>query len=524
MILSVAYAQQFAAALPPAVPLKVGNNTQTATTPTANQTNTSSPFILDQSSPVESAFNQLVSQMVADSVSSAPETILPHVNMTQSVKSPLTAPLADQSPVLPESILPPVGGHRAAAITAPGGEPPVVPESPLPPVAKTSEQPIPSAIPVGTRRTAASNTQPATTDKVQAHAVAVDVDLPIVITPKLQAPPLTGDGGSEAKPVIATTAPKAEEPIALTLQPRPVLEVKIHLNQAETPPPAQAPAPPVKSPVPTTQNVTADLPVQSVPDRGINVAAVTTKSSRPGEPAVNAQSATPVQSKRTPDSNADPQRQSSSRGGSESDTDSKPVAQSGVQVGVQPARQTAPHDAASLQNPTVAPPQQAAVPAVAHAQNIPAAVAGAAQAPTAPPPSPVIAREAKAESQTSSAPVREEVPIDQTRAPQPMRSLSLEFTPDGARDIKVRLSEKGGEVHISLHGTDPSLASRVREGVGDLVGSLSKAGYDAEAWTPDQGRQNQRQQPEQRKTTRNTSAEASAEDFSGMLQPIQEIK
>jgi hypothetical protein len=105
-----------------------------------------------------------------------------------------------------------------------------------------------------------------------------------------------------------------------------------------------------------------------------------------------------------------------------------------------------------------------------------------------------------------------------------LRSLSLEFAPDGAGDIKVRLSERAGDVHISLHGTDPSLAVRVREGVSDLVGSLSKAGYDAEAWTTGQGRQNQRQQPDQRQSLgRASPGDPSAEEFSGILQPIQEI-
>jgi hypothetical protein len=107
----------------------------------------------------------------------------------------------------------------------------------------------------------------------------------------------------------------------------------------------------------------------------------------------------------------------------------------------------------------------------------------------------------------------------------PLRSLSLEFTPDGANDIKVRLSERSGDVHISLHGTDPSFAGRVREGVSDLVGSLSKAGYDAEAWTPDQNRENQRRQESgQRRTFRGAPSGSEADEFGGMLQqPIQEI-
>ena len=136
---------------------------------------------------------------------------------------------------------------------------------------------------------------------------------------------------------------------------------------------------------------------------------------------------------------------------------------------------------------------------------------------------PQTARIATPEPATGSAAPPEESPLNQTKTQQPLRSLALEFAPDGARDIKVRLSERAGDVHISLHGTDPSLAGRVREGVGELVGSLSKAGYDAEAWTPSEGRQNQRQQPDQRPPARDTG-EADAEEFSGIFQqPIQEI-
>jgi hypothetical protein len=133
------------------------------------------------------------------------------------------------------------------------------------------------------------------------------------------------------------------------------------------------------------------------------------------------------------------------------------------------------------------------------------------------------ARESAVSSQPAAA-FREELPTDHAKPQQTMRSLSLEFTPDGASDIKLRLSERGGDVHISVHGTDPNLAGRLREGVGDLVGTLSKAGYEAEAWTPNQGQQNHRQPQEQRKARRDSSGGSTAEEFNGILQqPIQEI-
>ncbi|HZL57045.1 MAG TPA: hypothetical protein VFC21_08195 [Bryobacteraceae bacterium] len=128
------------------------------------------------------------------------------------------------------------------------------------------------------------------------------------------------------------------------------------------------------------------------------------------------------------------------------------------------------------------------------------------------------------ESATPTRATYIEEPPEVRQAPQqPIRSVSLEFSPDGASDVRLRLSEKGGEVHISLHSSDTSLTSRLHEGVHDLVGSLSSAGYEADAWTPNQGGQNGQREPEQRRNRRTVHNE-SGEDFSDALQqPIQEV-
>jgi hypothetical protein len=150
-------------------------------------------------------------------------------------------------------------------------------------------------------------------------------------------------------------------------------------------------------------------------------------------------------------------------------------------------------------------------------------------APAAPaepaPPAAATPRESRPEPAASSTPQMEAAPPEQPKQQQhPMRSVSLEFTPDGAHDVRVRLSERAGDVHISLHSTDASLAGRVREGVGDLVGSLSSAGYDAEAWTPDHGGGRQRQPEEERKDRPNPHGNAAPGEFNGILeQPIQEV-
>jgi hypothetical protein len=111
----------------------------------------------------------------------------------------------------------------------------------------------------------------------------------------------------------------------------------------------------------------------------------------------------------------------------------------------------------------------------------------------------------------------EEPSVEPDKQPQPLRSLSIEFTPDGAQEVRLRMSERAGDVHISLHSSDPSLSGRLSEGVHELVGSLANAGYEAEAWTQNQGRQNQRQNEDPRKSRRNQATGSEAEDFSGVM-------
>jgi hypothetical protein len=165
--------------------------------------------------------------------------------------------------------------------------------------------------------------------------------------------------------------------------------------------------------------------------------------------------------------------------------------------------------------PTTAPVLAGAAPHIADATvPLPAETVTRPHVPAAPP-----------APERPASPVRfTQEPPARADATQPLRTVSLEFAPDGAGDVRLRLSERAGEVHISLHSSDPSLSGRLHEGIHDLVGSLSTAGYDAEAWTPSQGRQNQRQPEESPKRRRDDSSGDGAESFGGMLQqPIQEI-
>jgi trimeric autotransporter adhesin len=128
---------------------------------------------------------------------------------------------------------------------------------------------------------------------------------------------------------------------------------------------------------------------------------------------------------------------------------------------------------------------------------------------------------AKAEAPAASTPSQAQELAESGKAQQqPLRSMSLEFSADGAQDVRVRLQERGGDVHISLHSNDAALSGRLRDGVDDLAGALSNAGYNADAWASGGGRQQQQQRDpeEQRQPQRRNDQNAAGKDFSGMMQ------
>ncbi len=182
-------------------------------------------------------------------------------------------------------------------------------------------------------------------------------------------------------------------------------------------------------------------------------------------------------------------------------------------------------------SPAAATPAQGTAPSPAAAHTAVAAALPAAVAPPASAPAPVVtatpAAPASTQAKQSAAPTVNMPEIHEPPAPggaqqQPLRSVSLEFTPDGARDVRVRLSERGGDVHISLHASDPALTGRLREGVQDLAGALHSAGYDAEAHAGQDsnnnagGRQAQDQQ-QQHQQRRRPNPTNTGEDFGGMM-------
>jgi hypothetical protein len=144
-----------------------------------------------------------------------------------------------------------------------------------------------------------------------------------------------------------------------------------------------------------------------------------------------------------------------------------------------------------------------------HQITVPAASVVEKQAPPAAPAPPL-------PTTASAAPPEPEAPATPQ---QQVRSVALEFTPDGGHDVRLRVVERAGEVHVTLHSSDAGLTTKLRDGVQDLAGSLTNAGYDGEAWTPKDEGQPQQQQPQETPAParRRSRSGESTEEFAGLF-------
>jgi hypothetical protein len=81
----------------------------------------------------------------------------------------------------------------------------------------------------------------------------------------------------------------------------------------------------------------------------------------------------------------------------------------------------------------------------------------------------------------SPAPRIVEVPPVETRPVSPVRDVTVRLTAD-AQQVDVKLTDRGGELHVAVHSADPLLNTDLRASVHDLIGGLEKSGFRAEAW------------------------------------------
>jgi hypothetical protein len=89
---------------------------------------------------------------------------------------------------------------------------------------------------------------------------------------------------------------------------------------------------------------------------------------------------------------------------------------------------------------------------------------------------------------TAAKPVRPQDAMEGETRPEaakapPLRDMKFEVT-GGERRVEVRLSERGGEVKVTVRTPDPQLAGTLRENLPTLSARLAESGFKSEAWHP----------------------------------------
>jgi hypothetical protein len=129
-------------------------------------------------------------------------------------------------------------------------------------------------------------------------------------------------------------------------------------------------------------------------------------------------------------------------------------------------------NAGAALSPQVMPPHTATMPI--HPNPVP--VLSPAALPSAPPADPApIARA------TSAAPLS---PAMEDAAPQPVRELSIRISDGTSRSADVRITDRAGEVRVSVRSADPELNTSLRDGLSGLASQLDRHPVSSEIWHP----------------------------------------
>lgn len=88
---------------------------------------------------------------------------------------------------------------------------------------------------------------------------------------------------------------------------------------------------------------------------------------------------------------------------------------------------------------------------------------------------------AMAESKETAA--ARPVEPEQPPAPPVSHQVSLRLA-DGQSNVDIRMTERAGEIRVTVHTPEGNLANSMRNELPDLVGKLRQTGYHAEAWRP----------------------------------------
>ena len=91
---------------------------------------------------------------------------------------------------------------------------------------------------------------------------------------------------------------------------------------------------------------------------------------------------------------------------------------------------------------------------------------------------------AKASAETSAPQILEPQAEAAGRTGESVHNISLRLSNAEQGSVQVRLSERAGELHVSVRTPDTGLTRGLRDGLPELMGRLQVNGYRAETWQP----------------------------------------
>lgn len=106
------------------------------------------------------------------------------------------------------------------------------------------------------------------------------------------------------------------------------------------------------------------------------------------------------------------------------------------------------------------------------------------------PPSPVTTVPLQTASAETSAPVARAAyaaplqPASEDAVAQPVRELSVRISDGTSRSADVRITDRAGEVQVSVRSADPGLTVNLRDGLSDLASRLDRHQVSSEIWQP----------------------------------------
>ena len=79
------------------------------------------------------------------------------------------------------------------------------------------------------------------------------------------------------------------------------------------------------------------------------------------------------------------------------------------------------------------------------------------------------------------------MPANETPKTGTASQISISVPAGDQQNVQVRLTDRAGEVRVSVHAPNEELAGNLRQDLGSLTAKLNQSGFSTEAFTPSTG-------------------------------------